>query len=178
TYGLVYRRVGDVLPLRVDAYCDADHANCVDTSRSITSYLLRLNECTFLYKSKRQGKVTTDTCSSELIAASMCVEDLIWARKLMKEITGNAMPCSTLHIDNQSTITVVSEPGNYQRMKRFAKRTRKIAEFVKQHKIAVQYVSSEQNIADIFTKALGPHQFQSLRQALNVEDVAEAIQGH
>jgi len=171
TYGLVYRREAEVLPLKVDAYCDADHANCPDTSRSITGYMLRLNGCTFMYKSKQQSKVTTDTCSSELIAASMCVEDLMWARKLLKEIRGENPPCSTLYMDNQSTLTVVKEPGNYQRMKRFAKTSRKIAAFVDKQKIAVQYVSSEENTADIFTKALGPLRFQGLRQKRNVEDV-------
>jgi len=165
----VYRREAKVLPLKVDAYCDADHANCPDTSRSITGYMLRLNGCTFMYKSKQQSKVTTDTCSSELIAASMCVEDLMWARKLLKEIRGENPPCSTLYMDNQSTLTVVKEPGNYQRMKRFAKTSRKIAEFVDNQKIAVQYVSSEENTADIFTKALVPLRFQGLRQKLTVE---------
>jgi hypothetical protein len=171
TYGLVYRREAEVLPLKVDAYCDADHANCPDTSRSITGYMLRLNGCTFMYKSKQQSKVTTDTCSSELIAASMCVEDLMWARKLLKEIRGENPPFATLYMDNQSTLTVVKEPGNYQRMKRFAKTSRKIAEFVDKQKIAVRYVSSEENTADIFTKALGPRRFQGLRQKLNIEDV-------
>ncbi|KAG2809913.1 hypothetical protein PC116_g21150 [Phytophthora cactorum] len=58
-YGLVYRRQDPVVPLRVDAHCDAEHANCPDTSRSITGYLVRLNGCMFMYKSKQQGKVTT-----------------------------------------------------------------------------------------------------------------------
>jgi hypothetical protein len=101
----------------------------------------------------------------------MCVEDLMWARKLLKEIRGENPPCSTLYMDNQSTLTVVKEPGNYQRMKRFAKTSRKIAAFVDKQKIAVQYVSSEENTADIFTKALGPLRFQGLRQKRNVEDV-------
>ncbi|GMG17121.1 unnamed protein product [Phytophthora fragariaefolia] len=142
----MYRRVGEVLPLQIDAYRDADHANCPDTSRSVTGYLLRLNKCVFMYKSKKQDKVTIDTCSSELFAASMCVEDLMWARKLLKEIRGKSPPCSTLHMDNQSTITVVKEHGNYKRMKRFAKKSRKIAEFVKKGKITVEYDSSGENI--------------------------------
>ncbi|KAG2989861.1 hypothetical protein PC128_g22852 [Phytophthora cactorum] len=108
----------------------------------------------------------------------MWVEDLMCARKLLKEITGNALSCTILHVHNQSTIPVVTEHGNYQRIKRFAKKSRKIAKFVKKENIAVQYVSSEANIADIFTKALGPTRFQSLQKALIVEDVAMAAQVH
>lgn len=51
-----------------------------------------------------------------------------------------------------------------------------IAEFVSTDKIDVQYVSSERNIADIFTKALEPQRFQSLCRELNVEDVEAAVQ--
>lgn len=47
---------------------------------------MQLNGCAFMFKSKQQSKVITDACGSELIAASMCVEDLVWARKLVKEI--------------------------------------------------------------------------------------------
>ncbi|POM77776.1 Gag-pol Polyprotein [Phytophthora palmivora] len=147
----------------------------LSNNRSVTGYLLRLNGCTFLYKSKQQAKVTTATCSSELIAASACVDDMIWARKLLKEIRGESPPCSKLFMDNQSTIMVATEPGNYKKMKRFAKLSREIAEFVKKDKVQVEYVPSAENVADIFTKALGPQRFQGLRQALNVEDVSTAI---
>ncbi|ETI55870.1 hypothetical protein F443_01500 [Phytophthora nicotianae P1569] len=66
---------------------------------------------------------------------------------------------------------------NNQTMKKITKKTRKIVEIVKKEKLEVQYASSEGNIADIFTKALGPTRFQGLRKALNVEDVT-AVQVH
>ncbi|OWZ10429.1 hypothetical protein PHMEG_00016726 [Phytophthora megakarya] len=112
-----------------------------------------------------------------MIVASTCVEDLMWARKLIKEMTGRSQPCSTLHADNQSTITVVSEHGNCKRMKSFAKHSRKIVELVEKQKLTVQYVPSAENIADIFMKTLGPQRFQGLRKLLNVEDVSAAVQG-
>lgn len=44
TYSLVYRHKSNLLQQRVDAYCDVDHTNCPDTSRSNTGYLLRLTD--------------------------------------------------------------------------------------------------------------------------------------
>ena len=113
TYGFVYKLEDHVLPLRVDAYCDADRSNCPDTSRSITGYFIRLNSLVFMHKSKKQGKVTTDKCRSGLIAASTCVEDLMWSRKLLKEIRGKSPSCSRLYMEKQNTISVARVPYNH-----------------------------------------------------------------
>ncbi|KAG3052437.1 hypothetical protein PI125_g26152 [Phytophthora idaei] len=73
--GLVYRPVEGLLTL--DALSDADHAMCRDTSRSNTGFVLQLQGLTRMWRSKQQGRVTKNTCASELVAASACVDD-IW----------------------------------------------------------------------------------------------------
>ncbi|GMF32442.1 unnamed protein product [Phytophthora fragariaefolia] len=72
TYGLVNRQSGAVQDgkLLLCAYSDADHANCPDTSRSISGHVLKLNNWSFGFKSKKQDTVTDGTCKSELVAAS------------------------------------------------------------------------------------------------------------
>ncbi|OWY98424.1 hypothetical protein PHMEG_00030817 [Phytophthora megakarya] len=102
-----------------------------------------------------QKDVTDDTCKSELVAASMCVEELLWFRKLMKEL-GISQNIASLFVDNQSTYKVCSEAGNFDGVKRYAKKSRKVAELVEKKKIKLEYVPTSENIADMFTKALGP----------------------
>ncbi|KAE9263711.1 hypothetical protein PR003_g33056 [Phytophthora rubi] len=46
-----------------------------------------------------------------------------------------------------------------------------IAEFVDEGAVEMKYVSTADNVADIFTKALGPQRFEYLRDRLNLEDV-------
>ncbi|KAE9018355.1 hypothetical protein PF010_g28807 [Phytophthora fragariae] len=50
-----------------------------------------------------------------------------------------------------------------------------IAEWVDRGKLVLEYVPSAKNVADIFTKALGPCAFERLRDELNLEDVQEAV---
>ncbi|KAE8909548.1 hypothetical protein PF005_g9974 [Phytophthora fragariae] len=50
-----------------------------------------------------------------------------------------------------------------------------IAEWVDRGKLVLEYVLSAKNVADIFTKALGPCAFERLRDELNLEDVQEAV---
>ncbi|KAE8911264.1 hypothetical protein PF005_g21947 [Phytophthora fragariae] len=79
TFGLVYRRseANPAEQLQLRAYSVADHANCPDTGRSVTGYVLQLNGYSFGFKSKKQQRVTDDTCKSELVAASKSVEVLL-----------------------------------------------------------------------------------------------------
>ncbi|KAE8965239.1 hypothetical protein PR001_g28792 [Phytophthora rubi] len=176
TFGLVYR-LRDAAPrrgLQLQAFSDADHANCPETSRSVTGYILQLNGFSVGFRSKMQRSVTDDTCKSELVAASMCVEDLLWARKLLKELKFD-LDITRLLMDNQSTIKVCSDADNFDGVKRYAKKSRKLAELVERKKLVIDYTSTSDNIADMFTKALGPQQFEKLRGLLGVEDVVTAV---
>ncbi|POM58985.1 Copia-type Polyprotein [Phytophthora palmivora] len=121
-----------------------------------------------------QRPVTDDTCKSELVAASTCVEDLIWARKLIKEL-GFEQEIGKLFIDNQSTIKVCTDAGNFDGVKRYAKKSRKLAELVERKKIDIEYVQTSENAADMFTKALGPQRFEKLRSELGVEDITDTV---
>ncbi|KAE8981143.1 hypothetical protein PR001_g24083, partial [Phytophthora rubi] len=159
--------------LQLYAYSDADHANCPDTSRSISGHVLKLNNWSFGFKNKKQNAVTDGTCKSELVAASTCVENLLWAKELLKEI-GMTVEVPKLCIDNQSALKVCQTVGNYEGVKRYAKLGHKIAELVEAKELTLEYVPTSENIADMFTKALGPQRFALLRELLGVEDVAGA----
>jgi hypothetical protein len=91
TNGLVYRRSSAVQGgmLQLSAYSDADHANCRDTSRSISGHVLKLNNWSFDFKSKKQNAVTDGTCKSELVAASTCVEICCGRRSCLKKLGWN-----------------------------------------------------------------------------------------
>ncbi|KAE9298600.1 hypothetical protein PF001_g15852 [Phytophthora fragariae] len=175
THGLVYRRPSAVQDgkLQLYAYSDADHANCPDTSRSISGHVLKLNNWSFGFKSKKQNAVTDGTWKSELVAASTCVENLLWAKELLEEI-GMTVEVPKLFIDNQSALKVCQTVGNYEGVKRYAKLGHKIAELVEAKELTLEYVPTSENIADMFTKALGPQRFALLRELVGVEDVTGA----
>ncbi|POM70483.1 Hypothetical protein PHPALM_13066 [Phytophthora palmivora] len=174
-HGLVYRKsdAESAIKLQLCAYSDADHANCPDTSRSISGYVLQLGNWSFGFKSKKQKTVTDGTCKSELVAASTCVESLMWAQSLLVDI-GMDVHIPKLRLDNQSTLKVCQNVGNYEGVKRYAKLSHKIGELVEGAELNLDYDPTNENIADMFTKALGPQRFCILRELLGIEDVVEA----
>ncbi|KAG2857816.1 hypothetical protein PC116_g9314 [Phytophthora cactorum] len=130
-----------------------------DTSRSNTGFVLQLQGLTWMWRSKQQGRVTKNTCASELVAASACVDDLVWARQLLSELV-REQGVSTVYCDNQSTIQVIANRGNSKRVQRYAKEARMIAEFVDDGVVDVKYVSTTENVADILAKAFRPSAFR------------------
>ena len=78
-------------------------------------------------------------------------------------------------MDNQSMLTICSTVVNYDGAIRYAKKSNKIAEMVRKKVFTIQYVATEDNVAAIFTKALGPQRFEKLRQQLRVTSVLVMI---
>jgi invasion protein IalB len=118
--------------------------------------------------------VTTNTCDSELIAVEQCTKRVTWTRKLLKELLSGTQLVGELFSDNQSTIAVVSNNGNSQASPQMAKHARFVNELVMSGKMKTAYVPTNHNLADLFTKALGPSRFEQLRDQLCIEDAKAA----
>ncbi|OWY94576.1 LOW QUALITY PROTEIN: Retrovirus-related pol Polyprotein, partial [Phytophthora megakarya] len=144
----------------------ADLGNEKDDRRSITGYVLQLNGCTFAYKSKKQPIMTDDTCSAEFVAAISNM--IMWTHNVCAELKLRRAKKTILYEDNQAAIHVIGEVSSGYKVKSLDLKFHKIRDFVERGVFKVEYCPSEDNIADIFTKPLGPQQFSKLRLCLNV----------
>ena len=71
-----------------------------------------------------------------------------------------------LHVDNKSAIDVAYNPEHHSTMKHVDRRHFYVRELVEDHKIRVPFVSTVNNIADFFTKALPPKTFFAMRDVI------------
>ena len=93
-------------------------------------------------------------------------------RKLLSDI---GCPCekeTTLFVDNQSAIQLVKNPVYHKRTKHIDIRYHFIREKIENGDIAVEYVPSEEQKADIFTKALPRERFRKLCEMLNLQGIS------
>lgn len=74
----------------------------------------------------------------------------------------------TLFCDNQSTTFVSKNPAEHQMMKHVDLRYKWIQEKVESGEFKIEYVSTKDQIADIFTKALTKEVFERLRSRCGV----------
>lgn len=166
-FGLIYKSCNDVT--QIQAFSDADYAGDVKDRRSTTGYVLKLGSSTVVWGSQKQSCVALSTTESEYISASQTVKEIIWLSKLTSELFKRRLETPILHIDNQSTIRLIKNPEYHKRTKHIDIRYHFVREKFFENLFTVQYVTTKDQEADIFTKALNRERFQYLRNLIRVK---------
>ncbi|KAE9017120.1 hypothetical protein PR003_g23404 [Phytophthora rubi] len=139
----------------------------------IASAVRTLGKFLTCYKSKKQPIMTDDTCSAEFVAASECSNMIMCTHHLCEELKLQRTTQTILYEDNQAAIKVIGEVSSGYKVRSVDLKFHKIRDFVERKVFRVEYCPSEDNVADIFTKPLGPQQFAKLCQSLNVLPVSD-----
>jgi hypothetical protein len=110
--------------------------------------------------SKLQSTVATSTTEAEYVAASTATKEGLWVRKLLGEIYGRVSP---LH--NQAAIVLISEntAGQSGRTKHIDVQFHFVRDRFQKGDISVDFVSTSDQHADIFTKQLAGLMFKKHR---------------
>lgn len=147
----------------VVGYSDADFANDVETRRSTTGYVFLKNGAAITWSSQRQQTVALSTTEAEFMAACAATKEAIWLRQLLQEISEYKQQCVIINIDNQSAINVIKNSEFHKRCKHIDIRYNFIKEKYHENVISLNYVNTNYQYADIFTKALSKDKFISMR---------------
>lgn len=152
------------------AYSDSDYANDLPTRRSTTGYICVLNGGPITWCSKRQRSVSLSTTEAEYMASCEATKEIIWLRQLIRDIDYPMNGATKLFVDNQSAIRLVHNPDYHKRTKHIDVRYHFIRERLQNNEIDVQYKCTEEQHADILTKALLPERFRILRNSLSIKN--------
>lgn len=151
-------------------YCYVDAAfSCHTDSKSHTGYCFALGQFggMFYSKSFKQDNTTLSSTECENAAAVDAGKEIVWFRDLLNELGFPQLEPTVIFADNSSMITLAQNfSGNHKRVKHYLRRINFLIELIKTKVIKLIHVSSENNIADILTKPLGPQQFSHLREML------------
>ena len=150
-------------------YTDADFAACF-SRRSRTGFIFFIGGCVLSWSSKKQSVIALSTCEAEYYALTEGGKEAMHLNRLLWEFL-NQKPLDDdqkldpvrLFCDNQSTLFVAKNPAEHKMMKHVDLRYKWIQERVENEDFLVDYVSTKDQIADIFTKALPKETFQRLR---------------
>jgi hypothetical protein len=146
-------------PVTLTAYVDADHARNALTRRSVTGIILLINNTPIVWISKRQRTVETSTFGSEMIAARIAIDLLVEMRYKLRCLGIPVERRSILLGDNLSVVVNTTLPSSQIKKKHLSCSIMRIREAVAAGFVRFGHIRSEQNIADIATKPLGPQVF-------------------
>jgi hypothetical protein len=100
----------------LEAYSDAAHADDKETCRSTLGLVCQYNHTAIIWASRLQRAVRIDTMGAEYVAASECAIELVWVKRLLREIS-NFSGIPAIKIDNQAAIAIIKNPMANRRSK-------------------------------------------------------------
>ena len=100
------------------------------------------------------------TTEAEYMAASDGAKEAIWLRQLLKDIGFEQKRPTLIMIDNQSAIVLTKNAEFHQRTKYIDVKYHFISSHVTEGSIKPVYVSTSEQMADVFTKPLPPIKFK------------------
>lgn len=115
--------------------------------------------------------VAISSCEAEYLAAAAATCQGLWLSRLISELKGVDPRKFKLLIDNKSAIALAKNPVHHDRSKHIDVKFHFIRDCIEQGQVEVDHVGTEQQLADILTKALGRVRFVEMRQKMGVSEI-------
>ncbi|XP_074355848.1 secreted RxLR effector protein 161-like [Apium graveolens] len=163
--GLLFKKNAD---RSVEAFTDADWAGSVEDRRSTTGYCTKVWGNLVTWRSKKQSVVARSSAEAELRALAQGICELIWIKRLLKELKMRRTEPLRLFCDNKSAINMAHNPVHHDRTKHVEIDRHFIKEKIEEKELCVVYIPSRLQQADILTKGLPTDSFNELVRKLGM----------
>ena len=171
-YGLRYTAEGG---LKLQGYTDSDWAGSAVDRKSTSGCCFNIGSAVISWMCRKQTSVALSTAEAEYIAASTASREAVWLRKLLAGIFDSELEPTVIHCDNQSCIKLTENPVFHDRSKHIEIKYHFIRDVVQRGAVKLQYIRTDEQVADILTKPLSRLKFVYFRDKLGiVENVSLA----
>nr|GEY22943.1 retrovirus-related Pol polyprotein from transposon TNT 1-94 [Tanacetum cinerariifolium] len=152
--------------IALTAYADADHAGCQDTRRSTSRSAQFLGDKLVSWSSKKQKSTAISTTKAEYIAMTGCCAQILWMRSQLTDY-GFDFNKISLYCDNRSAIALCCNNVQHSRSKHIDIHHHFIREQVERGVVELYFVTTDYQLADIFTKAFPRQRFEFILPRLD-----------
>ena len=167
-YGIVFNGQ-NIEDITYTLYTDASFASKEEQRKSITGFISLIAGGCIGARSSSQDNITISTAEAELNAVNEGVKESEFLWHLLGEIGFTQKKPITIHCDNQAAISIIQNPGNFNATKHIEIKHLYIRQLQEKKRVNVIYCKSEDQVADILTKALPTEQFKRLREMMGVK---------
>jgi hypothetical protein len=156
--------------LQLQCYSDATWASDPTDHHSLSAYCVFLGGSLIAWKTKKQTAVSRSSVEAKLRAMALLTAEVTWLRWLLVDF-GVSVTTSTLVLsDSTGAISIARDPVKHELTKHIGVDAFYIRAQVQAQVITLQYVPSELQLADFFTKAQTRAQRDFLLSKLSVVD--------
>ncbi|RVW41504.1 Retrovirus-related Pol polyprotein from transposon RE2 [Vitis vinifera] len=152
--GMLYEDRGHT---QIVGYTDVDWAGSPSDRCSTSGYCVFIGGNLISWKSKKQNVVAKSSAEAEYRVMALATCELIWLRQLLPELRFGKDEQIKLVCDNQAALHIASNPVFHERTKHIEVDCHFTREKIASGCVAISFVNSNDQLADIFTKSLrGP----------------------
>ncbi|KAL0641392.1 hypothetical protein Bca4012_102577 [Brassica carinata] len=155
----------------VVGYCDADWAGDRVDRRSTTGYCTFIGGNLVTWKSKKQKVISCSSAEAEYRAMLKLTNELVWIKGILKHLEIEQSTPMTMHCDNQAAIHIASNSVFHERTKHIEVDCHKVRQMIILGVILPCYTRSEDQLADVFTKAARLKTMESILSRLRLIDL-------
>jgi len=167
--GLLYR---NYLDYKLVGFCDADYAGYRIERKSTSGNCQFLGENLISWASKRQATIAMSTAEANYISAASCCAQLLWMKHQLEDyqINANSIP---IYCDGIVVICLSKNSILHSREKHIEIKHHFIRDYVQKGILEIQFIDTEHQWANIFTKPLTVERFDFIKKNLNMHFVSD-----
>lgn len=166
THGLFFKPIST---FSLVSFCDADWASDQQDRRSTGGFCVYIGPNLLAWTSKKQSVVARSSAESEYRALADTVAELLWLKSILHELGITISGPAQLWSDNQSAISMASNPVFHARTKHIEIDVHFVREKIAAKAVEVGFVPSSDQVADLFTKPLPDSRFKFLASKLSIQ---------
>ncbi|KAK2988057.1 hypothetical protein RJ640_001998 [Escallonia rubra] len=155
----------------VDVYTDADWAGAVDDRRSTSSYFTFVGGNLVKWRSKKQNVVARSSAEAEFRGIALGVCEALWLRLLLQDLGCVSKQPIKLYCNNKAACDIAHNPVQHDRTKHVEIDRFFIKEKLDEKIVELPHIRSEDQLADILTKAVSSRVFSKFLSKLGIWDI-------
>ncbi len=164
--------------VQVHGYMDANWASNVSDRKSTSGFMFSFGSGVVSWSSKKQPIVALSSTEAEYRGVAIVACEVVWLQKLLSDLGQSVDAHVVIYYDNISSILLANNPVYHARTKHIEVHYHFIREKILVKEIDLIHVSTEDQVADIFTKALGINKLKRFRKMLGVLEVDLSLRGN
>jgi hypothetical protein len=140
--------------IQLHGFINSDWVGSANDRRSATWICFSMSFAMMSWASRKQNFVALSTAEAEYIAACDACTEAVWLRKSVFGLLDQVLDSTVIYCDDQSSVKLSENPMFHDRSKHIEIKHYFLRDKVQRGEVVLQYISTDEQIADILVKPL------------------------